>query len=69
VTHGISNLTGPVDDIIRRRRGDDAQGALPAYTAFFDGALGSVNTAAFNEGVTVGKAMLSIAQMTARQPC
>jgi hypothetical protein len=56
--HNISNLTGPVDDIIAGAAVTTLKALYPAYTAFFDGALGSVNTAAFNEGVTVGKAML-----------
>ena len=57
--HGISNLTGPVDDIIAGAAVTTLKALYPAYNAFFDDALGKVNTAAFAEGEAVGKAMLA----------
>ena len=58
VMHNIPNLTGPVDDIIAGAAVTTLKALYPAYTAFFDDALGSVNTAAFADGVMVGEAML-----------
>ena len=51
VAHGIPNLTGPVDDIIAGAAVTTLKALYPAYTAFCDDALGSVNTAAFDGGV------------------
>lgn len=57
----IPNLTGPVDDIIAGAAVTTLKALYPhpTYTAFFNDALGSVNTAAFDGGVLVGEAMLT----------
>jgi hypothetical protein len=59
VAHGISNVTGPVDDIIAGAAVTTLKVLYPAYTAFFDDALDTVNTAAFNHGKAVGNAILA----------
>ncbi|HET6734977.1 vanadium-dependent haloperoxidase [Mycobacterium sp.] len=66
VAHGIPNLTGqPVADLIAGAAVTTLKALYPDYTAFFDealffnGALGTVNTAAFNHGVTVAEALLA----------
>lgn len=58
VNHGIPNLTGPVDSIIAGAAVTTLKALYPAYTAFFDDAVGAVNAAAFDHGVTVGNAIL-----------
>ncbi|MGH3803070.1 MAG: hypothetical protein ACRDTD_23650, partial [Pseudonocardiaceae bacterium] len=59
VAHGIPTLTGPVDDIIAGAAVTTLKALYPAYIAFFDDAVGRVNTAAFNGGVAVGNATLT----------
>jgi Vanadium chloroperoxidase N-terminal domain/PAP2 superfamily len=59
VAHGISNVTGPVDDIVAGAAVTTLKALYPAYTAFFDDAVGTVNAAAFNRGKTIGSAILA----------
>lgn len=58
VAHMIPNQTGPVNSVIAGAAVTTLKFLYPAYTAFFDDALGSVNTAAFDHGVTIGEAIL-----------
>jgi hypothetical protein len=59
VAHGISSVTGPVDDIIAGAAVTTLKALYPAYKAFFDDALGAVNATAFNHGKAVGDAILA----------
>jgi hypothetical protein len=75
VAHGISNVTGRLDDIIAGAAVTTLKTLYPAYSAFFDEALGPVSTAAFRHGVAIGEAILAYrandgadAMLTAPQP-
>lgn len=59
VPNGISPLTGNVDDIVAGAAVYTLKHLYPAYTAFFDDALGKVNPAAFAEGEKVGQEMIA----------
>ena len=58
VMHSVPNLTGAVDDIIAGAAVTALKELYPAYTAFFDDAVGKVNNSAFNGGAKVAMAIL-----------
>jgi hypothetical protein len=60
VAHGIGNLSSPVDDIIAGAAVRTLKELYPAYSAFFENAVGNVNMAAFNDGEKVGEAILDL---------
>lgn len=59
VMHGVSNLTGSVDDIIAGAAVTALKELYPAYNAYFDDAVGAVNNSAFNGGAKVAMAILA----------
>ncbi|WP_123029473.1 vanadium-dependent haloperoxidase [Mycolicibacterium stellerae] len=59
VMHGVSNLTGSVDDIIAGAAVTALKELYPAYTGYFDDAVGTVNNSAFNGGAKVAMAILA----------
>ena len=59
VMHGLPNLTGSVDDIIAGAAVTALKELYPAYHAYFDDAVGTANTPAFNDGAKVAMAILS----------
>ena len=75
VNPSLPNLTGSVDDIIAGAAVTALKELYPAYRAYFDDALGTVNSSAFNGGAKVAMAILahratdgSTVNITAPQP-
>jgi hypothetical protein len=59
VVHGMPTLTGSVDDIVAGAAVTALKELYPAYHDYFDDALGSVSTSAFNGGAKVAMAILN----------
>jgi hypothetical protein len=60
VMHGVPNLSGPIDDIIAGAAVTALKELYPAYHGYFDEAVGSVKTSAFNDGAKVAMAILAL---------
>ena len=58
VAHGLVHTPGNVDDMIAGAAMRTLKALYPAFTAYFDDSLGTVNPAAFAFGESVGTAML-----------
>ncbi|MHC9291096.1 hypothetical protein ACRCUN_01440 [Mycobacterium sp. LTG2003] len=56
--HNISNVTGPVDDVIAGAAVTTLKRLYPAYESLFDDALGNVNQTAFDHGKDIAEAIL-----------
>lgn len=60
VTHGVPNLTGPVDDVIAGAAVTTLKELYPAYRDYFDDSNGSDSNSAFNGGAKVAMAILAL---------